>query len=82
MSLVLFVLALCNLGTACTGAYFSAAPFADAVVSIVLLHETPPLFWLSALLMETGIWLHVSEKHEPLPHTYRHFPDIHHQYKY
>src|SRR5262245_55860060 len=37
VSLVLFVLALRDLGTARTGAYFSTAPFVDAVISLAVL---------------------------------------------
>jgi drug/metabolite transporter (DMT)-like permease len=87
LSLVLFVLALRHLGTARTGAYFSAAPFVGAVVSILLLHDVPSLlFYLAALLMGIGIWLHLSEKHghlhrhEPASHTHAHYHDQHHQH--
>ena len=55
ISLVLFVLALRHLGTARTGAYFSVAPFFGAVVSVLLLHESPlPLFWVAGALMGAG----------------------------
>lgn len=87
LSLVLFVLALRHLGTARTGAYFSAAPFAGAVLSILLLQDSPSLlFYLSALLMALGIWLHISEKHQhahhhdPLLHTHSHRHDAHHRH--
>lgn len=85
LSLVLFVLALRHLGTARTGAYFSAAPFAGALLSIALLHDVPgPLFYLAAMLMGGGIWLHLSEKHqhahthESLAHAHPHTHDLHH----
>lgn len=87
LSLVLFVLALRHLGSARTGAYFSAAPFIGAVISILLLHETPSLlFGLAALLMAIGIWMHVSEKHahrhrhEEGFHDHLHSHDEHHQH--
>jgi drug/metabolite transporter (DMT)-like permease len=87
VSLVLFVLALRHLGTARTAAYFSTAPFVGAAISIVFLHEAPsPLVGLAALLMASGIWLHLSEKHrhphfhEPLQHAHRHSHDEHHQH--
>jgi drug/metabolite transporter (DMT)-like permease len=64
LSLVLFVLALRNLGTARTGAYFSAAPFVGAVVSLALLGEIPGAgFWIGGALMTTGILLHLTETH-------------------
>ncbi len=87
LSLVLFVLALRSLGSARTGAYFSFAPFAGAALSLLLIHETPDLyFWLSALLMAGGIWLHITERHEhqhtheATEHEHDHYHDEHHQH--
>jgi drug/metabolite transporter (DMT)-like permease len=87
ISLVMFVIALRNLGTARTGAYFSTAPFAGAALSLLLLRETPSLaFDVAGLLMALGIWLHVSERHahghthEALAHDHRHRHDTHHQH--
>lgn len=87
LSLVLFVLALRHLGTARTGAYFSTAPFIGAVLSLVVLHETPTLLlWLAGLLMGIGVWLHLSEHHEHehyherMEHTHPHMHDAHHQH--
>jgi len=89
LSLVLFVLALRNLGTARTGAYFSAAPFVGAVISLVMLGDRPGwLFWLAVVLMSAGIWLHLTEshehehEHEPLDHTHAHTHDAHHQHEH
>jgi drug/metabolite transporter (DMT)-like permease len=87
MSLVMFVLALRHLGTARTGAYFSAAPFVGAALSLAMLAETPgPVFWTAAALMGTGIWLHLTESHShahehaPISHTHSHVHDAHHQH--
>ena len=87
VSLVLFVLALRNLGTARTGAYFSTAPFVGAGLSLLLLGEHPQVaFWLAGALMALGVWLHVSERHahehlhEALAHNHRHYHDEHHQH--
>ena len=87
VSLVLFVLALRGLGTARTGAYFSTAPFIGAVISLVLLSESPPAtFWIAAVLMAAGVWLHLTERHEhehrhePIEHEHRHAHDEHHQH--
>jgi drug/metabolite transporter (DMT)-like permease len=89
VSLVLFVLALRNLGTARTGAYFSVAPFIGAAVSLPLLHESPTLpFWLAGGLMGAGIWLHVTERHEhehtheEITHEHSHVHDEHHQHEH
>jgi len=87
VSLVLFVLALRNLGSARTGAYFSTAPFIGAAISLVLLREAPDLpFWVAGGLMAAGVWLHLSERHahrhehEPLAHAHRHVHDEHHRH--
>lgn len=65
LSLVMFVLALRHLGTARTGAYFSAAPFVGAAISLVMLGDAPgSVFWVAAALMGGGIWLHLTETHE------------------
>ena len=64
-SLVLFVVALRELGTGRTGAYFSVAPFFGAVLAILLLGDpvTPPLL-LAGALMAAGVALHLSERHQ------------------
>jgi drug/metabolite transporter (DMT)-like permease len=63
LSLVFFVRALRELGTSRTGAYFSTAPFVGAAVSIALLGEpTPPPFWIAAVLMGIGVWLHTRQQ--------------------
>ncbi|HEU4698370.1 MAG TPA: DMT family transporter, partial [Gemmatimonadales bacterium] len=79
VSLVLYVRALRELGTARTGAYFSLAPFIGAVLGIVLWHEAvAPLFLAAAALMGLGLWLHLTEHHEhlhthaPLEHSHAH----------
>jgi len=87
VSLVLFILALRGLGAARTGAYFSTAPFIGAAIAISLLGEpTSFTFWIAALLMGTGVWLHLSEHHEHqhthehLVHDHRHRHDEHHRH--
>lgn len=89
LSLALFVVALRQLGTARTGAYFSAAPFIGAAIAIAVFAERPtPLFWLAALLMLLGLWLHLTERHEhphwhgDLQHSHPHYPDIHHRHEH
>lgn len=63
ISLVLFVLALRQVGAARTGAYFSTAPFLGAALSLVLLREawSWPLVG-AGLLMALGVWLHLTEQ--------------------
>jgi drug/metabolite transporter (DMT)-like permease len=89
VSLVLFVVALRNLGTARTGAYFSVAPIFGIALSLILWPELPsPLFWVAAALMAVGIWLHIRERHEhphtheTLAHNHRHRHDEHHQHSH
>src|SRR5205807_6419115 len=67
VSLTLFVLALRDLGTARTGAYFSVAPFFGAAIALVVQRE--PLrarLMIAAGLMAWGVWLHLSEVNEHL----------------
>lgn len=87
VSLVLFVRALRDLGTARTGAYFSTAPFAGAILSIVVLRD--PVTWqlgAAAALMGAGVWLHLTEHHAhrhshcPTDHEHEHEHDEHHRH--
>ena len=89
ISLVLFVVALRHLGTARTGAYFSTAPFAGAVVALVLLREPVTLsLGTAAALMAWGVWLHLTERHEhrhahePTEHSHEHEHDEHHRHEH
>ena len=87
VSLALFVLALRDLGTARTGAYFSTAPFLGAVAAIFFLQEpiTTQLV-VAGILMGFGVWLHLTEdhehdhEHEPMEHGHLHVHDAHHQH--
>ncbi len=87
VSLVLFVVALRELGTARTGAYFSTAPFIGAAIAILMLGERPnEWFWIAGALMGAGVWLHVTERHEhghvhaPQVHEHAHVHDEHHRH--
>ncbi|SAL44515.1 membrane protein [Caballeronia sordidicola] len=87
VSLVLFIVALRNLGSARTGAYFSVAPIFGIVLSLFIWPEPPSMnFWIAAALMAVGIWLHVRERHqhththESLAHNHPHKHDEHHQH--
>jgi drug/metabolite transporter (DMT)-like permease len=89
VSLALFVLGLRHLGAARTGAYFSLAPFAGAVLAILMLGE--PLtatLAVAGCLMALGLWLHVSERHDhehnhgAAEHEHRHRHDAHHQHEH
>jgi len=87
LSLVLFVLALRDLGAARTGAYFSTAPFVGAAIALAWLGETPGMaFWIAGALMAVGVWLHLSERHEhehaheAMEHEHSHVHDEHHRH--
>ncbi len=89
LSLVCFVLALRNLGTARTGAYFSLAPFIGAALGLVLFREpVTPVFVAATALMALGLWLHLSERHEHshdhegLEHSHVHRHDEHHRHEH
>jgi drug/metabolite transporter (DMT)-like permease len=89
VSLALFVVALRQLGTARTGAYFSTAPFIGAALSFALLGETPDtFFWIAAALMASGVVLHLIEhhqhthRHESLTHNHPHSHDEHHRHRH
>jgi drug/metabolite transporter (DMT)-like permease len=89
VSLALFIVALRDLGTARTAAYFSVAPFFGAALALLLPAETPgAAFWVAAALMALGVWLHISERHghahthEPLAHQHEHVHDEHHHHEH
>ncbi|HRD48518.1 MAG TPA: EamA family transporter [Candidatus Contendobacter sp.] len=89
LSLALYILALRHIGVARTGAYFALAPFAGAVLALVMLGEVPGmLFWLAMALMAWGLWLHLSERHEhehahdESTHNHQHTHDEHHRHSH
>jgi EamA-like transporter family len=89
VSLALFVMALRDLGTARTGAYFSTAPFLGTHAAAVLLREPVTIQLVAAgLLMAAGVWLHLTESHEHehahelTEHSHPHVHDEHHQHQH
>lgn len=87
VSLTLFVVGLRQLGAARTGAYFSLAPFFGAALAIPLQGEpVSSALLLAAVLMGTGVWLHLTERHvhdhvhARLAHEHPHAHDTHHQH--
>jgi drug/metabolite transporter (DMT)-like permease len=87
VSLVLFVVALRELGVARASAYYSTAPFIGVAVAFGVLGERPgPAFWLALPLMAIGVWLHLTERHahphahETLEHEHSHRHDEHHRH--
>jgi len=86
VSLALFVVALRNLGTARTGAYFSVAPFFGAVLALLLGDPLTLQVIVAGTLMGIGVWLHLTEHHEhmhvheAMEHSHSHVHDAHHQH--
>jgi drug/metabolite transporter (DMT)-like permease len=87
LSLVLFVLALRQLGTARTSAYFALAPFFGSILAVLFFGDALTLqLCIAAALMGLGLWLHLSENHvhehvhEPIEHMHSHRHDKHHQH--
>lgn len=89
LSLVLFVLALRQLGTARTSAYFSMAPFIGALLAVLFFGD--PInanLLVAATLMGFGVYMHLTERHdhehihEALEHEHRHTHDEHHQHEH
>jgi drug/metabolite transporter (DMT)-like permease len=87
ISLVLFVLALRDIGAARTGAYYASAPFIGAILAVAVLGEPLTLqLLLAGALMLVGLWLHLTERHVHehehmrLTHDHRHHHDIHHRH--
>ena len=89
VSLALFIVALRDLGTARTAAYFSVAPFFGAALALLLLAAAPGMaFWVATSLMAFGVWLHISERHghahvhDPMAHEHEHVHDEHHRHEH
>jgi drug/metabolite transporter (DMT)-like permease len=89
VSLALYVLALRHLGTARTGAYFSAAPFVGAAAAVPLLGEPVTVrLGTAGALIAAGVWLHLTERHEHehqhsgQTHSHRHVHDAHHRHEH
>lgn len=89
LSIVFFVLSLRAIGTSRTGAYFSAAPFVGAILSVILFqNEITIQLILAGLCMGWGVWLHLTEvhththEHEHLNHTHEHVHDEHHKHEH
>ena len=86
VSLALFVVGLRHLGTARTGAYFSAAPFVGAILALLIGEPLTTNLLLAGALMAFGLWLHLSERHEhahqheAMEHDHPHIHDEHHRH--
>ena len=90
LSIVLFILALRNLGVARTSTFFGIAPFVGMLISIAIFKNIPRgLFLYSVPLMVIGAWLLLGENHqhahihERLEHEHAHsHPNEHHTHEH
>ena len=84
-SLVLFIYALREIGSARTSTWFAAGPFIGTLLSVVVLGEHPTAeYWAAALVMLSGMLFLYGEvhrhlhRHERLAHAHPHEHDEHH----
>lgn len=84
-SLVLFIHALREIGSARTSTWFAAGPFIGAILSVILLGERPPgEYWIAALIMFSGMLFLYGEahrhthSHDRRAHSHPHADDEHH----
>ena len=88
-SLVLFIHALREIGSARTSTWFASGPFIGTILAVVVLGERPPgAYWVAAPLMLSGMLLLYGEihrhfhKHESLTHSHLHEHDEHHHHEH
>lgn len=89
VSLVLFIHALREIGSARTSTWFASGPFIGTVLSVILLGERPPLeYWLAAFVMLAGMFFLYGEvhrhvhQHEATAHSHPHIHDEHHLHEH
>ena len=88
-SLVLFIQALREIGSARTSTWFASGPFIGTVLSVILLGERPPVeYWVAALVMLAGMFFLYGEihrhvhRHEATAHSHPHVHDEHHLHEH
>ncbi|WP_298266887.1 DMT family transporter [Geobacter sp.] len=86
-SLVLFIHALRDIGSARTSTWFASGPFIGTLLSVIVLGERPPgEYWVAALVMLSGMFFLYGERHrhlhqhERFVHAHPHVHDEHHQH--
>jgi len=88
-SLVLFIHALREIGSARTSTWFATGPFIGTILSVMVLGERPPGgYWLAALFMLSGMFFLYGEmhrhahQHERFAHAHPHEHDEHHLHEH
>ena len=89
VSLVLFIHALREIGSARTSTWFASGPFIGTILSVIVLGERPPgEYWVAALVMLSGMFFLYGEmhlhrhRHEGLAHAHPHEHDEHHLHEH
>jgi hypothetical protein len=84
-SIVLFVLAMRNMGSARTSAFFGTAPFIGTILAFLLFRSTPNIMFIIALpIMMSGTFLLLKDNHghkhlhESTQHEHNHTHDDEH----
>ena len=84
-SLVLFIYALREIGSARTSTWFASGPFIGTLLAVIVLGEHPTAeYWVAALVMLSGMLFLYGEvhrhlhRHERLAHSHLHEHDEHH----
>jgi drug/metabolite transporter (DMT)-like permease len=87
MSLVLFIHALREIGSARTSTWFATGPFIGTILSVLVLGERPSgNYWMAALVMLSGMGFLYGEmhrhlhQHDRITHSHPHEHDEHHQH--
>jgi drug/metabolite transporter (DMT)-like permease len=88
-SLVLFIHALREIGSARTSTWFASGPFIGLILSVGILGERPPgAYWLATLCMLAGMLFLYGEvhrhphRHEKFTHAHPHEADEHHRHEH
>jgi len=86
-SLVLFIHALREIGSARTSTWFASGPFIGTILSVIVLGERPPgEYWVAAVVMLSGMCFLYGEvhrhlhRHERINHAHPHEHDENHQH--
>ncbi len=88
-SLVFFIHALREIGSARTSTWFASGPFIGTLLSVLVLGERPPgEYWIAALIMLSGMFFLYGEshlhrhQHKRLAHSHPHLHDEHHRHEH
>ena len=88
-SLVLFIHALREIGSARTSTWFASGPFIGTILAVIVLGERPPgAYWVAALVMLSGMFFLYWEvhrhlhRHERLAHAHPHEHEEHHLHEH